>query len=87
MPTLHRAAPAPTPNEEEILALLDCCRYGDVDEGDFDDIKRFAEHYGDRWLAEAKDDRGNTPLHMAAGNGHVGAFASRVARRVRASSG
>jgi hypothetical protein len=63
---------ASTPSEDELLALLDCFRYGDLEEGDFDDIKRFTEQYGDRWLAEAKDDRGNTPLHMAGGNGHLG---------------
>ncbi|GAA6051808.1 hypothetical protein JCM3770_004983 [Rhodotorula araucariae] len=64
------AAPARSPSADEIHALLDCCRYGDIAEGDFDDIRAFADVYGDEWLAKATDDRGNSPLHMAAGNGH-----------------
>ncbi|TNY17712.1 hypothetical protein DMC30DRAFT_369363, partial [Rhodotorula diobovata] len=60
----------PTPSQDELDALLECFRYGDVAEGDFDDIRRFTEQYGDEWLHKAKDDRGNTPLHMAGGNGH-----------------
>ncbi|BGP39528.1 hypothetical protein JCM10450v2_003494 [Rhodotorula kratochvilovae] len=64
------SAPAPTPSQDELSALLECFRYGDVEQGDFDDIRAFAEQYGDEWLVEAKDDRGNSPLHMAAGNGH-----------------
>lgn len=64
--------PRPTPSDEEVAALLDCFRYGDLEQDDLGDIQRFAEHYGDRWLAEARDDRGNTPLHMAGGNGHLG---------------
>lgn len=61
-----------TPSQDELDALLECFRYGDVAEGDFDDIRRFTEQYGDEWLHKAKDDRGNTPLHMAGGNGHEG---------------
>ncbi|GAA5823517.1 hypothetical protein JCM10212_005796 [Sporobolomyces blumeae] len=60
----------PTPTREEVEAVMDCFRYGDVDQGDFDDIKRFAERYGDDAVAELKDDRGNSALHMAGGNGH-----------------
>ncbi|GAA6013433.1 hypothetical protein JCM11491_006077 [Sporobolomyces phaffii] len=60
----------PQPSQDEILAVLDCFRYGDVEEGDFEDIKKFTAAYGDSVLAELKDDRGNTPLHLAGGNGH-----------------
>lgn len=63
--------PRPTPSDEEVAALLDCFRYGDLEQDDLGDIQRFAEHYGDEWLANARDDRGNTPLHMAGGNGHL----------------
>lgn len=62
----------PTPSAEELAALLDCFRYGDVEQGDFEDIKAFTEQYGTRWLSEVRDERGNTPLHMAGGNGHTG---------------
>ncbi|GAA5846049.1 hypothetical protein JCM11251_005398 [Rhodosporidiobolus azoricus] len=72
MSSTAAAAPSasPTPSAEELAGLLDCFRYGDVEEGDFDDIKAFAEAYGDQALAEAKDENGNTALHMAGGNGH-----------------
>ncbi|GAA5987001.1 hypothetical protein JCM5350_002811 [Sporobolomyces pararoseus] len=59
------------PSQEEILAVLDCFRYGDLEEGDFEDIKKFTSAYGDQVLAELRDDRGNTALHMAGGNGHA----------------
>ncbi|GAA5866824.1 hypothetical protein JCM8547_003575 [Rhodosporidiobolus lusitaniae] len=61
----------PTPSPDELAALLECFRYGSIEEGDFDDIKRFTEVYGEKWLSEARDERGNTCLHMAAGNGHT----------------
>lgn len=48
------------------------------------DIQRFAAHYGDEWLAKAKDDRGNTALHMAGGNGHTGEFRERLSSPGRA---
>lgn len=60
------------PSQDEILAVLDCFRYGDIEEGDFEDIKKFTAAYGDQVLAELRDDRGNTALHMAGGNGHTG---------------
>lgn len=59
-------------SQDEILAVMDCFRYGDLEEGDFEDIKRFTSAYGDQVLAELVDDRGNTALHMAGGNGHTG---------------
>ncbi|GAA5905792.1 hypothetical protein JCM6882_000460 [Rhodosporidiobolus microsporus] len=63
-------AQAATPSPEEVDGLLDCFRYGDVEQGDFDDIKAFADAYGDQAVADAKDENGNTALHMAGGNGH-----------------
>ncbi|GAA5980341.1 hypothetical protein JCM11641_001772 [Rhodosporidiobolus odoratus] len=65
------AATTSTPSPEELAGLLDCFRYGDVEQGDFEDIKAFQQVYGDQWLAKAKDDNGNTALHLAAGNGHA----------------
>lgn len=58
------------PTTEEIYELMQCARYGD--ETDLDDIKEFVNKFGINWLADARDDRGNTCLHMAGGNGHLG---------------
>lgn len=71
----------PTPSADELAELLQCARYGEAD--DLVDLQKFVERYGASWLAEAKDDRGNTCLHMAGGNGHVGTSrsASLAARR------
>lgn len=60
----------PTPSHDELSELLLCARYGDA--SDLDDIKAFVAKYGDQWLAEAKDERGNTCLHLAGANGHEG---------------
>ncbi|GAA5835750.1 hypothetical protein JCM5353_002469 [Sporobolomyces roseus] len=60
----------PQPSPEEIQAVLECFRYGDLEEGDFKDIKKFTEAYGDEVLNELKDERGNTALHLCGGNGH-----------------
>lgn len=51
---------------EEIENVLDACRYGDLD-----DVHAFLSAHGPAALAGARDERGNTPLHMAAANGHV----------------
>ncbi|GAA5941986.1 ankyrin repeat domain-containing protein [Sporobolomyces koalae] len=64
-------SPRPTPTSDEVLAVMECFRYGDVEEGDFEDIKRFYDLYGSEALAQLKDERGNTALHMAGGNGHT----------------
>ncbi|KAK4704274.1 hypothetical protein P7C70_g1935, partial [Phenoliferia sp. Uapishka_3] len=61
--------PRPTPAAEELSELLQCARYGEAD--DLADMTKFVETYGKEWLAEARDDRGNTCLHMAGGNGHL----------------
>ncbi|GAA5918368.1 hypothetical protein JCM5296_000019 [Sporobolomyces johnsonii] len=63
--------PRPVPTAAELSEVLDCFRYGDLAQGDFDDIRRFADTYGDDALLDVKDDRGNTALHMAGGNGHA----------------
>lgn len=62
------------PTEFELSELLLCARYGD--ESDLHDIKAFVGKYGQSWLADARDSRGNTMLHMAGGNGHAGQFLS-----------
>lgn len=56
---------APTPDELEDLVLS--ARYGDLE-----DIQAFADAHGWAAAAGARDDRGNSALHMACGNGHVG---------------
>lgn len=56
---------APTPDELEDLVLS--ARYGDVE-----DVQAFADAHGWEAAAGARDDRGNSALHMACGNGHVG---------------
>ena len=55
------------PTEEETEDFLLSCRYGEVDE-----VKAFAEKYGWDTVSEARDERGNTALHMCCGNGHLG---------------
>ncbi|BGP15555.1 hypothetical protein JCM10213_001354 [Rhodosporidiobolus nylandii] len=68
--TAQNTSSTAQPSAEELAGLLDCFRYGDVEQGDFDDIKAFEAAYGASWFAEAKDENGNTALHLAAGNGH-----------------
>ena len=55
------------PTAEEIEDVLLSCRYGELEE-----VKAFAEQYGWDALSTARDDRGNSVLHMCCGNGHVG---------------
>lgn len=75
-PTMSAPATLPTPSPEEVQELVLCARYGD--DSDLDDIKVFVAQYGEKWLADARDDRGNTCLHMAGGNGHLGEFLERT---------
>jgi hypothetical protein len=56
---------APTPDELEDLVLS--ARFGDLE-----DVQAFADAHGWEAAAAARDDRGNSALHMACGNGHVG---------------
>ncbi|SCV67472.1 BQ2448_5083 [Microbotryum intermedium] len=56
------------PSPEEISELLLCSRYGD--EEDLQEMQAFVAKYGSGWLAKAKDERGNTCLHLSGANGH-----------------
>ena len=56
-----------TPTQDDLEELLLSCRYGDVD-----DIQQVVSKFGPDALATARDDNGNTVLHMVAGNGHTG---------------
>ena len=67
MPVDVQAAPAAEEEEDVILA----CRYGDDE-----DVKNFVSHFGAHALIAAKDERGNTVLHMLCANGHDGTLHS-----------
>lgn len=67
---MAQTRPASKPSTEDIEELLQCARYGD--EGDLESIQAAVEQFGAGWLAEAKDDRGNTMLHLSGANGHDG---------------
>jgi len=56
----------PTPEDIEELLLI--TRYGELDE-----LKSFIEKFGTKPLTDARDEDGNTVLHMVCGNGHLGA--------------
>lgn len=57
----------PTPSVEEIEDVILMCRYGELEE-----ITAFVEKYGAKYVGEARDEGGNTVLHMCCGNGHAG---------------
>ena len=59
-------SPSPTPEDTEELLLI--ARYGELDE-----LKSFIEKFGTKPLTDARDEDGNTVLHMVCGNGHLGA--------------
>ncbi len=67
-----------TPAPEEVGDFLLSCRYGEVNE-----VKLFAEQYGWEVIAAARDDRGNTALHMCCGNGHTGEPTAAVINTLR----
>ncbi|WWD04188.1 hypothetical protein V865_002255 [Kwoniella europaea PYCC6329] len=56
----------PAPTTEDVEEVLLSARYGEVDE-----LKEFVERFGAGPLSEARDERGNTVLHMCCGNGHI----------------
>lgn len=56
---------APTQEEQDDFLLS--ARYGEVDE-----VKAFGEKHGWDAVSSIQDERGNTALHMACGNGHLG---------------
>lgn len=62
-----------TPTQDDLEELLLSCRYGDVQ-----DIQQFVSNFGPDALATARDDNGNSVLHMVAGNGHTGIVARLV---------
>ena len=55
-----------TPSQEEIEEFLLSCRYGEVEEA-----QAFVEKFGQAAVEGARDDRGNSAVHMCCGNGHV----------------
>jgi uncharacterized protein len=61
------------PTEEDCEELLLSCRYGDLD-----DVKQFVEKFGADAVANARDENGNTVLHMASANGHLGKHYSHI---------
>jgi len=56
--------PPPSPEDTEELLLI--ARYGELDE-----LKSFIEKFGTKPLTDARDEDGNTVLHMVCGNGHL----------------
>ena len=66
--------PSPTPEDTEELLLI--ARYGELGE-----LKSFIEKFGTKPLIDARDEDGNTVLHMVCGNGHLGA--ANLAQRTR----
>ncbi|KZT05432.1 cytoplasmic protein [Laetiporus sulphureus 93-53] len=58
-----------TPTSEDIEELLLSCRYGDLD-----DIRQFIDGFGADPVNDARDENGNTVLHMVCANGHIEAL-------------
>ncbi|KAF9649492.1 ankyrin [Thelephora ganbajun] len=56
----------PSPTSEDIEELLLIARYGELDE-----LKSFIEKFGTKPLIKARDEDGNSVLHMVCGNGHL----------------
>jgi len=65
----HTPVSPPTPEDIEELLLI--ARYGELDE-----LNSFIEKFGTKPLIDARDEDGNTVLHMVCGNGHLGATGS-----------
>ena len=59
-----------SPTAEEIEDVVLAARYGD--EESLTDLQAFMQNFGAEELASASDESGNTALHMAAANGHLG---------------
>ncbi|KAF8608394.1 hypothetical protein BDV93DRAFT_519439 [Ceratobasidium sp. AG-I] len=59
------ASTFPTPTVDDNEELLLSCRYGDLD-----DVRTFVEKFGAEAAAAARDENGNTVLHMTCANGH-----------------
>jgi hypothetical protein len=56
-----------TPTQEQVEEFLLSCRYGELEEA-----QAFVEKFGEGAVESARDDRGNSAVHMCCGNGHVG---------------
>jgi ankyrin repeat protein len=56
-----------SPTQDEIEEFILSCRYGELEE-----VQQFSDKFGWEAVIRAKDDRGNTGLHMCCANGHVG---------------
>ncbi|KAG8694587.1 hypothetical protein FRC09_009752 [Ceratobasidium sp. 395] len=54
-----------TPTNDDYEDLLLSCRFGDTD-----DVRTFVEKFGAEAVASARDENGNTVLHMTCANGH-----------------
>lgn len=63
------ASTLPTPTADDNEELLLSCRYGDLD-----DVRAFVEKFGAEAATAARDENGNTVLHMTCANGHEGNF-------------
>ena len=59
--------PVSPPSPEDTEELLLIARYGELDE-----LKSSIEKFGTKPLTDARDEDGNTVLHMVCGNGHLG---------------
>jgi ankyrin repeat protein len=69
--------PLLSPTPEDIEELLLIARYGELDE-----LKSFTGNFGSKSLIDARDEDGNTILHMVCGNGHLGTTNSAHSVRV-----
>jgi ankyrin repeat protein len=63
---------ASTPTQEQYEEFVLACRFGDLE-----DVEAFTKEFGFDAINDARDDRGNTALHMICGNGHLGALLSK----------
>jgi hypothetical protein len=59
--------PAAAASVEETEEFLLSCRYGELDE-----VRQYVDTHGPDAIVSARDNRGNTALHMCCANGHVG---------------
>lgn len=57
----------PAPTADQIEDIILSCRFGELDE-----VKEFVDTFGAQALVDARDERGNSVLHMCCGNGHLG---------------
>ena len=67
MPALNTTTSSRIPTEEEQEDAILSCRYGDLD-----DVRQFVDTFGVSALAAARDENGNSVLHMCCANGHEG---------------